>query len=91
MWSEPRPSAEQVEAVVERLFADETERRRGRLRLYAMRKFSALGTNAIARRYGRTPAAVPVAVKEVERRAGRSRPLAERLGELCRGLEIVND
>jgi len=77
-----RPAPERVEEAVEEVFGGEPERRRGRLRLYALRKYSALGTSAIARRYGRTPASVPVAVKCIEIRAADSRTLSAKLRQL---------
>lgn len=87
-WNElrriERPSPEQIEAWVDDLFRGETPRRRGRLRLYALRRHSGLGTTRIAERYGRTPAAVPVAVKAIDGEAKRSRTLARRLAKLAR-------
>ena len=54
-----KPSVEALEAAVEELFGHETKRRRGRLKLYALRQYSGLGATAIAERYSRRhPSAV---------------------------------
>jgi len=86
-----RPSPETVEGAVERAFPGEPERAKGRLRLYALRTYCSLGTNAIARRYGRTPAAVPVAVKTIARRAAKNRTLSAKLRKLRELLGNGND
>lgn len=85
-----RPAPERIEAAVDELFHDEPGRRRGRLRLFALRRYSGLSTTQIARRYGRTPAAVPVAVKAIESEAKTSRGLARRLAELAAILNAEN-
>ena len=61
--------------------------RKGRLLLYAQRMHSGLGAVAIGRRYGRTHAAVRMAVRVLEAEAARDRLLASRLSQLGKSLE----
>jgi REP element-mobilizing transposase RayT len=83
---EGKATAEAVEAVVERLFAGETPRRRRRLRLYALRRHSRLGCCATADRCGRSPAAVTLAVRDLEREAKTNRSLAAGIRDLADAL-----
>ncbi|MEW6369049.1 MAG: nuclear transport factor 2 family protein [Acidobacteriota bacterium] len=66
------PPPEAVEAAVRDVFSAETPRRQRRLVCYALRRFSSLGVSAIARRCGRTPAAVSTAVKQLREETARS-------------------
>ena len=77
-----KPSMEALEAAVEELFGHETKRRRGRLKLYALRQYSGLGATAIAERYSRRHSAVAMAVKAIEAEASKSPALASRLAQL---------
>jgi hypothetical protein len=80
--SSGKPSVEALEAAVEELFGHETKRRRGRLKLYALRQYSGLGATAIAERYSRRHSAVAMAVKAIEAEASKSPALASRLAQL---------
>jgi len=64
-WS-ALPDPEQVEALVESIFASELPRRKKRLMLYALRKHTALRPSEIARRHLRSPAAVTLAVRDLD-------------------------
>jgi len=66
------PAPELVEAAVAEVFRTETRRRQKRLVYYALRRFSALGVSAIARRCGRTPAAVTIAARQLGEEAERN-------------------
>lgn len=83
-----RASAENIETAVEREFAGVSACRRGRLLLYALRRYSSLRPIEIARRYSRTPAAVTVATKAVAAEATRDRSLAKTLHQLARRLKV---
>lgn len=83
-----RASAEDVEAAIDSEFAGVSAHRRGRLLLYALRRYSSLRPIEIARRYSRTPAAVTVATKAVEVEAPRNRSQAKALQRLARRFEI---
>ncbi len=84
-WADP----EQVEQAVERVFGNQIgPARKRRLLLYAQRKHSRLRSAEIARRYGRTRAAVTMAAKALAAEAKENRDLAagsaslaEQLGE----------
>jgi REP element-mobilizing transposase RayT len=78
---------EGVEAAVERLFADGLPRRRRTLRLYALRKHSSLRPVDVARRCGRSPAAVSLAVKRIDAEARSDPELARRLRALGEAVE----
>ena len=80
------PSAESVEHVVNEIFGDEPSRRRGRMKLYTLRKFSNLTTTAIAKRYGRRHSAVSMAVKAIDEEASKSPALAKRIARLSKRL-----
>ncbi len=82
-----RPSAEQVDEVVERLFADVGPARRRRLAMYAERLYSRLRPSEIARRHERSPAAVTLAVRDLEREAACDAGFAARLEKLRGELE----
>lgn len=56
-----------VEELVAKLFAEEVPRRRRRLMLYGLRKHSRLRPSEIARRHGRSAAAVTLAVRDLDR------------------------
>lgn len=57
---------DEVETLVEELFADEPPRRQRRLMLYGLRKHSRLRPSEIARRHGRSPGAVTLAVRDLD-------------------------
>ncbi|MBI3097151.1 MAG: transposase, partial [Planctomycetes bacterium] len=78
-----RASPEKVEAAVNRIFAEVGSRRRKRLCLYALRLHSPLRPSEIARRHGRTPAAVSLAVRDLEAEARENRSLASGLRTLA--------
>lgn len=77
-----RASPEEVGAAVERVFRGVTLRRRGRVLLYALRRYSCLRPIEIARRQARTPTAVTVATKTVAAEATRAPTLASALRRL---------
>lgn len=74
---------EEVERAVEKTFAGEHPRRLARLRMYALRKHSHLRCVEVAKRCGRTPAAVSLAMRHLEEAAKRDRRLAGGLRELA--------
>jgi len=84
---EGRASPEEVEEVVERMCGDVGPARRKRLLLYAQRRHSKLRVAEIARRYGRTPAAVTLAVRDLDAFAEKDRRLAARLLAIARALK----
>jgi chromosomal replication initiation ATPase DnaA len=67
---------------VEKIFAHESERHRGRLKLYTLKRFSGLTSTVIAHRYGRRHSAVTMAVKAIEAEASKSPALANHLAPL---------
>jgi len=71
-----------VEELVETLFSDSGPARRGRLQLYALRKYSKLRPTEIARRHERRPAAVTMAVKALDMEAERDPDFRARLARL---------
>ncbi len=77
---------ERVEAEVEKVFGGETPRRKGRLRLYALSLHSRLRRAEVARRYGRTRAAVTVAARQVEAEMRRDPELAAGMRRLVAAL-----
>ena len=70
------PPPEDVGAAVAEVFKAEAPRRQRRLVYYALRRFSSLGVSAIARRCGRTPAAVTIATRQLGEEAGRNPALS---------------
>lgn len=86
-----RPTAEEVEAAVEKVFADVATRRKGRLLLYALRCHTSLRSTEIARRYARTAAAVSVATRAIQTEASRSRALALGLRKLTSALRQASE
>ena len=70
---------EEIEALVHEVFGDEAPRRQQRLLLYTLRKFSSLGPSAIARRHNRSPAAVTLAVRDLDREALYNLELSDKL------------
>ena len=76
-----------VEKVVEALFSAEQPRRRRRLILYALRKHSRLRPSEIARRQGRSAAAVTLAVRDLEAEAHSKPELAKGLRTLARAVQ----
>mgnify|MGYP001593392467 CR=1 FL=1 len=81
-----RPSAEAVDEVVARLFAEVGPARRRRLAMYAERLYSPLRPSEIARRHGRSPAAVTLAVRDLALAARSDAALAAGLESLGRAL-----
>ncbi len=79
-------SAAEVEAVVAEIARNELPRRRRRLLLYALRLYSALPVCAIAKRRGRSPAAVTLAVRDLNASAPRDAHLAALLRLLADAL-----
>ena len=73
---------ERVEAAVEALFPEAGRARKRRLMLYAQRLYSRLRTAEIARRYGRSHAAVSIALKDLDAAAWDNAALAEGLARL---------
>lgn len=82
---------EAVEAAVQQVFASDLPRRRRRLLLYAMRKHTRLRPGEIARRYGRSPAAVTLAVRDLDNEAASNPELAAKLEQLPRAIRQVPD
>jgi hypothetical protein len=80
-------SVEEVEAAVAEIARNELPRRRRRLLLYALRVFSALPVGAIAKRNGRSPAAVTLAVRDLKAGAPRDSDLAAILQFLAERLQ----
>lgn len=76
-----------VEESVNRVFGQERPARKGRLLLYAQRLYSRLRPSEIARRYGRTPAAVTLAVRDLDEQSKGDRRLAAGLEALSRMLK----
>ncbi|MFC1707974.1 hypothetical protein ACFL59_14355 [Planctomycetota bacterium] len=72
-----------MEALVEQIFASAVPRRRKRLMLYALRKHTALRATEIARRHSRSPAAVTLAVRDLDRAAQTDSTFAKRLRRLA--------
>jgi hypothetical protein len=70
------PPPEDVEAAVAEVFKAEAPCRRRRLVYYALRRFSSIGVSAIARRCGRTSAAVTIATRQLGEEAGRNPALS---------------
>jgi hypothetical protein len=70
------PPPEDVEAAVAEVFKAEAPRRQRRLVYYALWRSSSLGVSAIARRCGRTPAAVTIATRQLGEEAGRNPALS---------------
>jgi hypothetical protein len=85
-----KAEAEDVERLVSEHFAHAVPQRRRRLMLYALRKHSQLRPTEIARRYGRTPAAVSVAVRDLDREAAADADLAQRLARLADAIASVS-
>lgn len=81
-----RAAPERVEQAVERVFAGEGPARKRRLMLYAQRAHSRLRSSEIARRYGRTRAAVTLAARDLDAEAKTNRQLATGLRALARAL-----
>ena len=77
-----KASPESVEAAVAQVFGDERPARQRRILLYAQRLHSRLRSADIARRYGRTRAAVTKAAHELSARAREEPQLASCLAEL---------
>ncbi len=77
-----RLSAEKIERLVLTLFAQEVPRRKKRLLLYALRKYSSLRPSEIARRHDRSPGAVTLAIKHLDREAEKNPVLAQGLKDL---------
>lgn len=78
-----KASPEAIEAAVGELFADDNERRRQVLRMYALRAHSGLRPIAIAQRCGRVPSTVTMAVQRIEDLASRDKALARKLQNLA--------
>ena len=78
--------AEEVEWLVSEHFAGEVPRRQRRVVLYALRKHSRMRPSEIARRCGRTPAAVSLAVRDLDREATENADLAKKLTELAKAI-----
>ena len=72
-----------VEKLVEQVFGSERPARKRRLLLYAQRLHSTLRPSEIARRYGRTPAAVTAATRAMETEATKNQALAAGLASLA--------
>ena len=70
----------------EEVFSGELPRRRRRLLLYALRKFSSLRPAQIARRHSRSPAAVTLAVRDLDAEAEYNEELAWGIGRVKKGL-----
>lgn len=81
-----KAKAEEVEQLVSEQFAGEVPRRQRRLVLYALRKHSRLRPSEIARRCGRTPAAVSLAVRDLDREATENTDLARKLKSLAKAV-----
>jgi putative transposase len=76
-----------VEALVDEVFPASGPARRRRLKLYALRRYSGLRPSAIARRHGRTPAAVSLACRDLEAAATDDPELAAGLRSLAAAVE----
>ena len=77
---------EVVEQLVADQFGGEVPRRQRRLVLYALRKHSRLRPSEIARRCDRTPAAVSLAVRDLDREASENPALAKKLKSLAKAI-----
>jgi len=77
---------EAIEHLTSALFKSELPRRQRRLQLYALRKHSTLRPSQIARRHGRSPAAVTLAVRDLDLEAASNPALADGLAKLAQGL-----
>jgi hypothetical protein len=64
-----------VESLVGEIFGQEQPRRQRRLLLYGLRKHSRLRPSEIARRHGRSPGAVTLAVRDLDREAQTNKKL----------------
>lgn len=81
----PRPTIplDLVDACVSQIFAGATPRRRRRLRYYALRRHASLGVTEIARLCGRTPAAISIAIRELDEEAMRNPVMKSGLDRLA--------
>ncbi len=77
---------ELVERALADIFGDEPPARRGRLRLYTLRRHSRLRPSEVARHCGRSPSAVTRATQAIEAEALENERLAGQLAELARRL-----
>ena len=71
-----------IEAAVEEVFDGESERRKGVIKMYALRSHSGMRPIDIARRYNKTPAAVSLAKRRLNDLASSDPDLAMRLQRL---------
>ncbi len=81
-----RAQPERVEAAVQQVFGGERPARRRRLLLYAQRRYSWLRPAEIARRYGRTRAAVALATRDLDAEAKENPDLSAGLQTLAQVL-----
>jgi len=85
---------EDIEARVCEVSRAETPRRLRRLKYHALRKHSSLGVSEIARRFGRSPAAISIAVKGLDAEAASNPDLKagfERLARTLIPIQAVED
>ena len=68
------------------LFKSEAPRRQRRVLLYALRKYSPLRPSQIAKRQGRSPGAVTLAVRDLDLEAKRNPILAKGLADLAEAI-----
>jgi len=81
-----KAEAEVVESLVDEIFGQEQPRRQRRLLLYGLRKHSRLRPSEIARRHGRSPGAVTLAVRDLDREAQTNKKLQRKLSKLAKAV-----